>query len=498
MRENSDETTPHPDLAESVLLRNARVGDALVDVEVAGGVISSITPPGTSGRGGADVGGRWLIPGLWDNHVHFSQWTLGTRRLDISAAESARAVARLIGDHLLRHGHRPDSGPLIAVGFRDALWSDTPDRDVLDEFAPDIPVVVVSADLHAVWLNSVALAQYGLPGHPTGLLREDAAFDITQAINEVPAAIVDEWARDAARAAAARGVVGIVDLEMDWNLETWKRRMAMGTTSVRVEFGIYTQHLDRAIDIGLRTGDRIDELLTVGGYKVLTDGSLNTRTAYCYDEYPGLEGTANAHGLLTVSPKELLPLMRRASEAGIVPTVHAIGDHANTLALDAFEQLGISGRIEHAQLLSASDIARFARLGITASVQPEHALDDRDVADHHWAGRADRAFALRSLLDAGAELALGSDAPVAPLDPWVTIAAAVERTRGDREPWFPEQSISIEDALRASARGTVEVGQRADLVITDDDPSRLRGERLRTMSVAGTLLGGRWTHNALA
>jgi predicted amidohydrolase YtcJ len=498
MRENPRDHAFRADPQDTLLLRNARLDGEPTDIAVSGGVITGFGARAVSDGPSVDLDGRWVVPGLWDNHVHFSQWTLSNQRLDISAATSAFEVARVIGDRLARTAHPADIGPFIAVGFRDALWADTPTSAALDEFTGDTPVVVVSADLHAVWLNSVALAAYGLADHPTGLLREEAAFGITRAIDEVPTELVDQWAKEAALAAAARGVVGVIDYEMDWNLDTWVRRMEAGTTSLRVEFGIYSQHLDQAIDRGLRTGDRVSELLTVGGFKVLTDGSLNTRTAYCYEEYPGLQGTANSHGLLTVSPAELLPLMRRASAAGIIPAVHAIGDHANALALDAFETLGIRGRIEHAQLLDDRDIERFGALGVIASVQPEHALDDRDVADHHWAGRTSRAFVLRSLLDAGAELALGSDAPVAPLDPWVTIAAAVERTRGERDPWFPGQAITTAEALRASSRTAVAVGERADLAITDDDPLAASGERLRTLPVSGTLLGGRWTHNTFS
>jgi len=235
----------------------------------------------------------------------------------------------------------------------------------------------------------------------------------------------------------------------------------------------------------------------VGGFKILTDGSLNTRTAFCYDPYPGADADGSTRGMLTVPPESLVPLMRQASDAGISPVVHAIGDHANALALDAFETLGIGGRIEHAQLLSDADIARFGQLGVIASVQPEHANDDRDIADHHWAGRTGRAFALRSLLDAGAEIVLGSDAPVAPLDPWVTLAAAVTRSNGERAPWHPEQSISVDEAIVASTRTTLTAGQRADFAVTDLDPAQATATELRMMPVSGTLLGGRWTHRTL-
>lgn len=198
-----------------------------------------------------------------------------------------------------------------------------------------------------------------------------------------------------------------------------------------------------------------------------------------------------------MQPAELLALLSKATDAGFVPAVHAIGDEANRLALDAFEQVGVGGRIEHAQLLREADYSRFAELGVAASVQPEHAMDDRDVADRYWAGRTGRAFVLRSLLDAGATLLLGSDAPVAPLDPWVTIAAAVTRSREGREPWHPEQSITVAEAIAASSRTTVEVGQPADLAIVELDPQTASGDELRLMPVAGTLLAGEWTYSAL-
>jgi predicted amidohydrolase YtcJ len=144
-------------------------------------------------------------------------------------------------------------------------------------------------------------------------------------------------------------------------------------------------------------------------------------------------------------------------------------------------------------------VARFAELGVVASVQPEHALDDRDVAERYWAGRTGRAFPLKALLDAGASLALGSDAPVAPLDPWVTIAAAVGRTRGEREPWEPGQAISRQAALAASARGrhAIAVGDAADLAVCEIDPFVASVADLRRMPVAATLLAGRFTHDAL-
>ena len=328
-----------------MLLGNARLGDRLVDIRIEGNRIAEIGPVGT---GDLDLGGRWVSPGLWDNHVHFTQWALSSRRVDLSAASSAADAAAIIGS-------AGGSGLVMGAAFRDGLWPDAPGLPVLDAATGARLAVLVSADLHSVWLNTAALERFGHAGHPTGLLVEHDAFDVQQQLRTVPAETIDGWAREAADAAARRGVVGIVDLEMAWNLGDWQRRIAAGHDALRVEFGVYTEHLDRAIAEGLRTGQRLSELLTMGRFKVIIDGSLNTRTASTRDAYDD-----GSHGLLTVAPETLVPLMRMASEAGIEPDVHAIGDHANTIALDAFEGIGCRGRIEHAQLLTASDYPRFA------------------------------------------------------------------------------------------------------------------------------------------
>ena len=461
-----------------MLLSNLRVDGAAVDIRIENGLIVEL---GNLAGEGHDFGGRQVIPGLWDNHVHFSQWALQSQRLDLSAATSAREVAEVVGQAV----RVEPVGTLVGVGFRDGLWPDLPTVALLDATTADVPVVLISGDLHCVWANSAALALYGY--ETDGLLREEPAFDLTRAVGRVEDATLDAWARTAGEAAAKRGVVGFADLEMDWNPDTWQRRMAGGFDTQRVEFAVYTQHLDRAVELGLRTGQAMGELLRVGRYKVLTDGSLNTRTAYCADPFPGTDN----HGLLEIAPDTLQARMRQAWQAGIEPTVHAIGDAALAVALDAFEATGARGWVEHAQLVADSDLGRFAALGVTASLQPEHAMDDRDVADRYWAGRTGRVIPARSLRDAGARLAFGSDAPVAPLDPWVAMAAAVTRSRGGREPWHPEQRVTVAEALEASTRSTVAVGQPADLVVLD---AELTVTNLRTMPVHATLLAGRFTH----
>lgn len=486
----------------SLLLTGARLpgAEGLVDIRVEDGRIDAVDLAGRLTGDGAegsprtervDLAGRWVVPGLWDQHVHFTQWAQTARRLDVSRAASAAKAAELVRH---RAAAEPGDDILVGFGFHDALWPDLPTRDLLDGAAGERPVVLIAGDLHCSWVNSAA-ARLFAPATDDAVLREDASFAVTSALTAADDATLDRWARDAALAAARRGVVGIVDLEYGWNLETWARRLSAGSPALRVEFGVYRDDLERAAGLGLRTGrvvDGTDGLLTAGPFKVISDGSLNTRTALCRHAYPD-----GGHGVANLDPDELEAAMRFAVRHGIEPAVHAIGDEANRRALDAFERVGARGRIEHAQLVDAADVPRFARLGVTASVQPEHAMDDREVADRLWAGRTDRAFPLADFLRHGVRLAFGSDAPVAPLDPWVAISAAVSRARDGREPWHPEQRIPFSAALDASTRSAIAAGQPADLAVLDADPSTATGDELRTMPVAATLLAGRFTHDTL-
>jgi predicted amidohydrolase YtcJ len=471
-----------------------------VDVLVEHGRVARILPHSSEDGPGERVrlGGRWLVPGLHDRHVHMSQWAMVSRRLDLVGAGSASEAAALVAGAVAGGAHE-----VAGFGYRDGLWADAPSLALLDGVAPDVPVVLVSADLHACWLNSAAATRYGVQPADDGVLREGDCFRLVRELDDVADDLLDDWVAESAARAAARGVVGITDYEMRWNRDDWARRAADGAFPLRVSFGIYPQHLDRAIDEGLRTGDVLDGtdgLVRVGGAKMITDGSLNTRTAWCFDPYPGLEGHEHPAGLATVPYEELVPLMTRADAGGLTPAVHAIGDRANARVLDAFEAVGCRGSIEHAQLLRHDDVARFARLGIVASVQPEHAMDDRDVADRYWAGRTDRAFMLAELATAGVDLALGSDAPVAPLDPWVAIAAAVGRARDGREPWHPEQAIDVRAALAASTNGAgaeVRVGGAADLTVVELDPFEASVEQLRSMPIAATYVAGVRTYSTL-
>jgi predicted amidohydrolase YtcJ len=473
---------------------------APVDVLLRDGLVDAVGPGlDAPDAERVELGGRFLAPGMWDQHVHFGQWAAVSRRLDVSSARTAAEVATLVRARI--DAGVPAGEILLGYGFRDALWPDAPSAELL-AFG-DTPVALVSGDVHTVWSNAALLARLGMPAS-AWWLNEQPAFDLNVRLSAADEATLDRWAADAAHALGARGVTGIVDFEMHDAVGSWGRRIAGGLRALRVQATVYPEGFERVTSRGLRTGDDIPDaggLATVGPFKIFTDGALNSRTAWCVDPYPELRGLA-AHGIPTYAGDELLAVAREAWSAGLVPAIHAIGDRAVTVALDTFENLAIPagsadrGRIEHAQLLLPSDASRFAALGVRASVQPEHAMDDRDVADHHWAGRTGRSFAYRTLLDAGATLVLGSDAPVAPLDPWVTLAAAVTRSRDGREPWHPEQALPLPAALAASWNGVtaVDPGGVADLVVLDADPHAVDPAALRTIPVHATLVDGAFTY----
>jgi predicted amidohydrolase YtcJ len=483
----------------TVLAGVRRVGTrgAPADVLLRDGVVAGIAPADIDPALAAaadeivDARGAWLLPGLWDHHTHLDQWALVRRRLDVSGCDSAAAVAALVAGAARTTGA---DDVLVGYGYRDGLWRDEPDRRLLDRAAPGLQTAVISADLHAVWCSTALLSRVGLGDHPTGLLREREAFAVTAALDTVSDAVLDGYVADAVEAASARGVVGVVDLEMVFGLDRWTRRIRSGTDGLRVRSCVYPDEFEAVVARGLRTGDVVPGthgLLAMGPFKIITDGSLGTRTAALHD------GT----GVLAYPPDEVEALVRLAVDSGLVPAVHAIGDRANTLALDVFEAVGCRGSIEHAQLLRDVDIERFARLGVTASVQPEHAMDDRDLVDASWGDAARRAYAFARLHAAGVRLQFGSDAPVAPLDPWIAMAAAVGRTRDGREPWQPQERLDRLAALAASTDGrvSVAVGDVADLALVEHDPldASVPLPVLRAMPVVGTLVDGRWTHRDL-
>ncbi|PFG39162.1 hypothetical protein ATJ97_1657 [Georgenia soli] len=523
-------------LTGSVLLRRVRLvpvddGGAApgepVDLRITDGTVTAVAPAlgRLPGEEEIDADGRWAVPGLWDQHVHLTQWAQTLTRLDVSAARSAAEALELLAAHLAAvppAGHAPvREEPVLAYGFRHATWADRPTLSALDAVAGGRPVVLLSGDVHSGWVSTRARTLLGLPvpsgadvADDDGLVRENEWFAALGRLAELPGPDPAEGLREAMRHAAARGVVGVTDMEWARNELDWPGRVAAGLDLLRIRTATYADHLDAVLAAGLRTGDPLPGgrgLLTMGPLKVISDGSLNTATAHTLHAYAHPHDAAHPHGVQNVPAGELAELARRATAGGLEVAIHAIGDAAVAIALDAIEAAGARGSVEHAQLLAPDQPARFARLGVVASVQPAHLLDDRDVSERTWPGSGARSFPLRSLLDAGARLAFGSDAPVAPLDPWLAMAAAVHRSGDEREPWHPEQQISAAEALAASTggAGTLRPGSRGDVVLLDADPlapprppggagaagtSAAVAAHLRATPVAATFVAGRATH----
>jgi predicted amidohydrolase YtcJ len=234
--------------------------------------------------------------------------------------------------------------------------------------------------------------------------------------------------------------------------------------------------------------------------KMISDGSLNTRSAFCSMPYSDI--FPDFYGTLSYAPDQIETYFHVATCHGFAIACHAIGDEANTIVPNAAASTHAHGSIEHAQMLKPADIPRFAKLGLTASIQPQHAMDDRDVITRFWANPGGTPYSFKALHDAGVRLRMGSDAPVAPLDPWMAISAAVFGTESsDREPFQPEQCLDARTALAASTavgRDHPEPGDPADLALLDRDPYAVSTpEEMRAMPVAATMLAGRWTYSSL-
>lgn len=501
----------------SLVLRNARLvplraadvaPDAPVDVAVTDGTVTAV---GTdldrpAGAVELDASGRWLVPGLWDQHTHLDQWTLTSQRLDLAGARSPEEATRAVAQRIAEF---PDL-PVIGWGHRSATW----DRDVtvaeLDAVSGDTPVVLICGDGHHAWLNTPALLHLALPVRDS-VVRETEWFAAYPRLATLVGTdgTSPEAYRRMLEVAAAQGITGLVDFEFGATRDAWVERWSEGCDLLRIRWATYADTLDDVVAAGLRTGDRLadDPRLTMGALKIISDGSLNTRTAWCCEPYGDAHHLEHPSGQPNLSGTELRDLLARAHAGGLEVATHAIGDAAVREALAAYAETGARGSVEHAQMVRRDDVRRMAGLGVRASVQPAHLLDDRDVTDRIWGTRSERSFTFRWMLDDGVELALGSDAPVSPLDPWLAMAAAVHRSADDRGPWHGEQAITVAEALAASVDGQpmVAVGSRGDLVLLDRDPL-LRdldpadtdglGAALRAMGSALTVVDGSVVHDA--
>ncbi len=463
--------------------------------------------------------GRWLMPGIWDQHVHLGQWTLARQRLDLSGTRSPEEVLAIVGERVDDEPGRP----IISLGHRPGVWAREPTVSELDAVTGITPVVLIAGDCHHAWLNSAALAALMLAPRED-VVRENEWFEAYAVLGELvdgdgtsPAAY-----RDTIQTAASEGIVGMVDFEFVGGVDDWVERWTQGCDLIRIRMATYAEGLDDIIERGLRYGDPLygaDPRLTMGPLKIISDGSLNTRTAWCCQPYADGDRLPAPSGAANLPAHELRQLLARAHMSGLEVATHAIGDAAASAALDAYEVTWARGSIEHAQLIKRSDLRRIHDLGLRASVQPAHLLDDRDLTELIWPGRGDRCFAFRWMLDEGVNMVLGSDAPVAPLDPWLAMAAAVHRSADSREAWHPEHSLTTQETLAASVDGqhTVHLASRGDLILLDQDPlaaepgphldpmnsraavrdTEAIAKHLRAMEVALTVVNGGVVHSTI-
>ena len=478
----------------ALLLRRAYIDGRLVDILVSDGLIRAVAPDLDPAEASevVDLGGRQVVPGLSDEHVHFTNWALSRLTEPLNQALMAAPNAEGAADAVGRQASGAATGSWIrAKGFRQSTWPAMPHKALLDRAAPGVAVALTSQDGHSAWFSSTALAAVGLD-HETGYLREWEAWEAGGRVPAPSREATDRAVADAVDAAVRRGVTHIRDFGTHEDIEAWIGRSAGTPLPFRVTSGVAQRQIDLAEDAGWTTGQPLDThgRLEVGPLKLFSDGALGSRTAHCDHAYVG--EPANT-GMPLLGFDELKELLARAARQGLATAVHAIGDRANRTVLDAYEAVGVTGRIEHAQLIAPDDRARFARLGITASVQPGHAVDDQDLVERWWGDRMDTAYPLRSLARAGSQLVFGSDAPVSPLDPWRAIAAAVHRTVDDRPPWLPDETVGLSEAITASCPGTLAEGERADLVVLDEDPAQLAPVDLANIPVSATMVGGTWT-----
>ena len=476
-----------------------------------------------------DLEGRAVVPGFVDAHIHFGHFALARQQVDLDAATTLED-----GLALLRESNQrlhPDAW-LRGRGWDRNRWDRLPTSADLDSAVGSRRAVLSSHDGHSVWLSSAALVAAGIDrdtpdpaggiierdeaGEPNGVLFENAQDLVRRRMPDITDDDLREALRRALPLAAAAGLTGIHNLEDSRSQRAFEALHNAGELTLRVYHGIARGELRQARETGLRTAAGGD-WVRIGPVKLFADGALGSRTAHLLEPY---EGRADGYrGVATLRGEELEADMRLAADAGLDVAVHAIGDAAVRSVLDAYEQTRAKYpplaqrmlRIEHAQLVHPDDVGRFARLGVIASIQPIHATADWRAAEAHWGRRGRHAYAWRDLLQAGATLAFGTDAPVERLEPLNNLYAATTRVDPHGEPaggWYPAQRLSLEQAVgaytlgaalaeRASVRrGSLTPGKDADLVMLAPDPFPLAPEALHETRIELTVAGGRITFEA--
>jgi len=478
-----------------------------------------------------DLRGRTVTPGFTDAHLHFLSYGLGLKEIELAGVSTLAEAQARVAAHA---AETPAGHWLHGRGWDHTLWGsgDFPTRQDLDRAAPEHPVFLRRKCGHAGWANTAALELAGITadttdpfggaidrdphtGQPTGILKElamDLMFRLFQepTLDEAAAAI-----RAAIPHAHRAGLVGVHTMEGAGAFRAFQQLQAAGELNLRVLMQIPEDNLDAAIQTGLRSGFG-NARLRIGGVKIFSDGALGARTAHMLEPF---EGEPTNYGIPVATAEHLHEVIGKASRAGIAAYVHAIGDAANRVVLDAVEAsrragegAGLRHRIEHAQIVHPADVPRFAALGVIASMQPIHATQDMLAADRLWSKRSAHAYAWRSLLNAGATLSFGSDSPVEDLSVMKGIHAAVTRRRPDGSPgpdgWYGEQRLTVGEAVYAytagcayasgeeAVKGVLSPGKLADLVVLSQDIFANDPMAIADTEVVATMLDGQFVYAA--
>jgi predicted amidohydrolase YtcJ len=480
-----------------------------------------------------DAQKRLLIPGFNDAHTHFLSGGFQLSNVDLRDANSPQEFA----ERIKAFAAKTSQGRWITGGDWDhERWPDAklPAKELIDSFTRDTPVFVSRLDGHMALANSLALRLAGVTrqtvdppggvivrdksGEPTGILK-DAAQNFVWKV--VPPASFDERleaARAASNYAASLGVTSVQDMSAGADVGVYQTLLDRGELKTRIYAVSPLLAWERLAQTGVRAHFG-SQMLRVGGLKGFADGSLGSTTALFYEPYRDDPSTSGIAGDEMYPEGAMLERVREADRVGLQVLIHAIGDRANDLILSIYEQVERENgkrdrrfRIEHAQHLRPQDISRFARAQVIASMQPYHAIDDGRWAEKRIGKeRAKMTYAFRSLLDSGATLAFGTDWTVAPLNPLLTVYAAVtRRTIDGKNPkgWVPEQKISVEETVHAytvgsayaefqeNVKGSITVGKLADLVLLSLDIFKIDPKEIENVKVVWTMLDGRLVYEA--
>jgi predicted amidohydrolase YtcJ len=471
-----------------------------------------------------ELDGRFAMPGFIDTHTHFLDGGFRLSTVDLRDAATPDEFAGRLAEQAAQ---LPPGTWILGGDWDHEMWGgELPDRAWIDDVTPEHPVFVTRLDWHMALANSKALELAGFDpnapdpdggeivrdgtGRPTGVFKDEAMGFLYAAIPEPTEVEQDSALSAAMRFAASLGVTGVHDMGTWDGLATYERAHGRGALTLRVRAFVPLSTAERlAAFVDEREGTG-DDVLSWGGLKGFVDGSLGSSTALFFDPYLDTPATS---GLTVIGMDELADRVRSADAAGLQVAIHAIGDRANAELLDLYEDLVRENgerdrryRIEHAQHLRPEDYGRFAEFGVIPAMQPYHAIDDGRWAERKIGPeRAGSTYAFRSLEDAGARLAFGSDWTVGPLDPLLGVYAAVTRRTLDGahpDGWIPEQKIMLDEALRAYTQdaawagfmddrvGALKPGMLADIVVLDRSPFDVDPGAIKDLKVEMTILGG--------